>query len=57
MQEHDDITPAAWRLATLLRSHPWRVIAVIASVMLILGGSSCRNRQREYEQQRHRRFN
>ena len=39
MQEHDDITPAAWRLATLLRSHPWRVIAVIASVMLILGAA------------------
>lgn len=39
MQEHDDSMPAAWRLTALLRSHPWRLMAVLASVMLILGAA------------------
>lgn len=39
MQEHDGNNTAAVKLTSLLRSHPWRVMAVIASAMLILGAA------------------
>lgn len=39
MQEHDAAGQAVWRFTTLFRSHPWRVMVVVASVTLVLGAA------------------
>lgn len=39
MQEHDDSKSIALKFTSLLRSHPWRVMVVIGSAMLILGAA------------------
>ncbi len=39
MQEHDNASQVARNITSLMRSHPWRVMVVLASVMLILGAA------------------
>lgn len=39
MQEHGDTASVARRLTALVRSHPWRFMAVCASIMLVLGAA------------------